>query len=243
MSRNTLGRNGRNTGSVVRWEDIPQGKGDKMSAVFRDVISTEQQFMKELREPLGNPSSLAANKVVHALDRHCREFISKSPFLAMATSDANGHCDVSPRGDAPGFVLVLDDHHLFIPERPGNRRMDSIQNIIANPHVGLLFFIPGLGETLRINGKAVVCRDPELLEKTAVSGRTPMFGIGVEVEEVYAHCAKAFIRSGLWNPDSWLAKELLPSVPKMLADHSKTPNSTAEEVASQLQDSYKNRLY
>ncbi|MEJ8544710.1 pyridoxamine 5'-phosphate oxidase family protein [Brevibacillus borstelensis] len=213
-----------------------------MSAVFRDLISTEEHF-QELRETLGAPGPRAANKVVHALDHHCREFISKSPFLALSTSNANGQCDVSPRGDAPGFVLVLDDHHLFIPERIGNRRMDSIQNIIANPHVGLLFFIPGLGETLRINGKAVVCRDPELLEKTAVNGRAPLFGIGVEVEEVYAHCAKAFIRSGLWNPDSWLAKELLPSVPKMLADHSKIPNSTAEQVACELQDSYKNRLY
>lgn len=213
-----------------------------MSSLFRDIIATEQQF-EELRSIYGYPSQRASNKVVSSLDQHCREFISKSPFLSLATANANGQCDVSPRGDAPGFVIVLDDHHLFIPERPGNRRMDSIQNIIQNPHVGLLFLIPGLGETLRINGKAYVCRDQELLERSTVNGRTPLFGIGVEVQECYAHCAKAFIRSGLWKPDSWLDQELLPSVPQMLVDHAKIPNVTAEQVAKELKEGYINRLY
>ncbi|WP_232699534.1 pyridoxamine 5'-phosphate oxidase family protein [Brevibacillus daliensis] len=213
-----------------------------MGANFQEIITTKEQF-EELRSVYGYPGERAVNKVISSLDQHCREFISKSPFLSLATSNSSGHCDVSPRGDKPGFVLVLDDHRLFIPERLGNRRLDSIQNIITNPNVGLLFFIPGLGETLRVNGKAFVCRDPELLEKSAVNGRTPLFGIGVEVEECYAHCAKAFIRSDLWNSDSWLSKDLLPSVPQMYVDHCKIPKVTAEQVAMELNESYKNRLY
>ncbi|MGC5325500.1 pyridoxamine 5'-phosphate oxidase family protein [Brevibacillus sp. SYSU BS000544] len=209
---------------------------------FQQLITTSEQF-EELRSQYGYPSERAANKVIPHLDHHCRNFISKSPFLSLATSDVNGQCDVSPRGDQPGFVIVLDDHHLFIPERPGNKRMDSIQNILSNPHVGLNFYIPGLGETLRVNGKAFICRDPELLEKSAVNGRSPLFGIGVVVDECYVHCAKAFIRSGLWNPDSWLPKEQLPSVPQMLVAHAKITNATAEQVAKDLQDGYINRLY
>ncbi|SDN70014.1 hypothetical protein SAMN04487897_104130 [Paenibacillus sp. yr247] len=213
-----------------------------MSSGFREIISTEEQF-EELRSLYGYPSQRAANKVIPTLDQHCREFISKSPFLSMATSNSSGQCDVSPRGDAPGFVMVLDDHHLFIPERPGNRRMDSIQNILTNPHIALLFIIPGLGETLRVNGRAFVCRDPELLDKSVVNGRSPLFGIGVVVEECYAHCAKAFIRSGLWSPDSWLSKEFFPSVPQMLVDHAKIPDVTAEQVARELNEGYNTRLY
>lgn len=209
---------------------------------YKEIIFTQEEF-EEFRSSIGNPSLRAANKVISFIDDHCREFISKSPFLSMSTSNADGHCDVSPRGDAPGFVAVLDEKHLFIPERPGNRRMDSVHNIITNPNIGMLFLIPGLGETLRINGKAYICRDSELLEKTAVNGKTPLFGILVEVEECYAHCAKAFIRSKLWQPDSWLEKEFLPSVPNMLVAHTKLPNTTPEQVAKELNEGYTNRLY
>ncbi|NOV02074.1 pyridoxamine 5'-phosphate oxidase family protein [Paenibacillus planticolens] len=213
-----------------------------MSSGFRDVIATEEQF-EELRSLCGYPSQRAADKVISVLDHHCRAFIAKSPFVTLATSNRNGQCDVSPRGDAPGFVRVLDEHRLFIPERPGNRRMDSIQNMLTNPHIGLLFFIPGLGETLRVNGKAYVTRDPELLEQSAVNGSSPLFGIGVEVEECYIHCAKAFIRSGLWSPASWSSQTELPSVPQMLMDHARISNTTAEQVAKELNESYTNRLY
>ncbi len=140
-------------------------------------------------------------------------------------------------------MTVLDEKHLFIPERPGNRRMDTAHNLIENPNIGLLFLIPGLGETLRINGKAYICRDPELLEMSIANGRTPLFGILVEAEECFIHCAKALIRSGLWNGESWPAKEALPSAPAMLAAHTNLPNETAEQVAKDLQESYKNRLY
>ena len=210
--------------------------------MFKEIITTKEEF-EEFCSFIGKPSERATNKVISFIDQHCRDFIAKSPFLSIATANEEGECDVSPRGDTPGFVTVLDEQHLFIPERPGNRRMDSAHNIISNPHIGLLFYIPGLGETLRINGKAYICRDQELLEKNRVNGRAPHFGIGVEVKECYVHCAKAFIRSELWNPDSWLAKENLPSAPQMLVAHTKIPNVTAEQVAKELQESYKSRLY
>lgn len=221
---------------------IPNLKGENMISNYKNIISTQEEF-EEFRSSIGNPSPRAANKVISFIDDHCKNFILKSPFLSMSTSHADGHCDVSPRGDSPGFVAVLDEKHLFVPERPGNRRMDSVHNIITNPHVGLLFLIPGLGETLRINGKAYICRDSDLLEKTAVNGKTPLFGILVEVEECYAHCAKAFIRSNLWQPESWLQTDALPSVPSMLVAHSKLPNTTAEQVAKELNEGYTTRLY
>ncbi|WP_375336619.1 pyridoxamine 5'-phosphate oxidase family protein [Cytobacillus oceanisediminis] len=213
-----------------------------MRSKYTDIITTKEEF-ESFREEIGQPSARAASKVITFIDEHCNDFISKSPFLTLSTSDSDGKCDVSPRGDSPGFVTVLDEQHLFIPERPGNKRMDSAHNIIANPNIGLLFLIPGLGETLRINGKAYICRDPELLEKSMVKGRAPLFGILVEAEECFIHCAKALIRSELWNGESWLAKEALPSAPAMLAAHAKLPNDTSEQAAKDLQDSYKNRLY
>ncbi|TXC86033.1 pyridoxamine 5'-phosphate oxidase family protein [Metabacillus litoralis] len=210
--------------------------------MFKNVISSKEEF-EEFRKEIGSPSERAINKVISKIDDHCRKFISKSPFLTLSTSNSQGECDVSPRGDYPGFVTIIDDQHLFIPERPGNKRMDSLHNIISNSHVGLLFFIPSLGETLRINGKAYITRDPELLEKSVVNGKVPLFGIGVKVEECYVHCAKAFIRSGLWNPETWNEKETLPSMPEMLITHANIPNVTAKEVAEDLQVSYKERLY
>jgi uncharacterized protein len=213
-----------------------------MTTTYKNIISTKEEF-EEFRSLIGNPSQRAANKVISFIDEHCADFISKSPFLSLATSNAEGQCDVTPRGDAPGFVTVLDEQHLFIPERPGNKRMDSVHNIISNPNIGLLFFIPGLGETLRINGKAYICRDPELLEKSTVNGKIPLFGLLVEAKECYVHCAKAFIRSQLWDADSWLAKEALPSAPQMLAAHSKLPNVSSDQVAKELNESYTQRLY
>lgn len=198
---------------------------------------------EELRAILGYPSELVKNKAIDALDEHCRQFIAKSPLLIMATSDAEGLCDVSPRGDAPGFVLVLDDNHLVIPERPGNRRMDSLRNILSNPNAGLIFLIPGLEETLRVNGQAYIVRDEDLLVRMESHGRTPLVGIVIEVEECYMHCAKSLKRSSLWNPDTWIAKAELPNVPQMICDHAKLPGMNAEKVKASLQDSYTNRMY
>ncbi|TFE02246.1 pyridoxamine 5'-phosphate oxidase family protein [Jeotgalibacillus salarius] len=202
-------------------------------------IKTEEQ----LREYLGEPSQLVQNKVIDHLDEHCRSFISKSPFLTISTADVNGYCDASPRGDAPGFVVVEDEQHLLIPERPGNKRADSLSNLLENPRIGLLFMIPGLGETLRINGRAVLITEPSTLEKMAVNGKSPLLAIKVSVDECFIHCAKAFIRSGLWKPDSWLEKEELPKPARAIQAHAKLPNLTEEGVEEKLKNSYENKLY
>lgn len=170
--------------------------------MFKDVLQTEEQFTELLMQS-GPPSERSANKVRGQLDEQAREFIAKSPFLCLATSNDEGDCDVSPKGDSPGFVVVLDDGHLFIPERRGNRRLDSVRNILSNPNVGLLFLIPGKNEALRVNGRAVICRDSNLLEKAAADGEVPLFGIGVKVEEVFSHYSKAFNRSGIWTVEAF----------------------------------------
>ena len=206
---------------------------------FPNTVKT----VEELLEITGKPSELVNNKVISYLDEHCRGFLAKSPFLMISTSDDSGFCDVSPRGDAAGFVHVMNDRQLIIPERPGNKRMDSMQNILANPNVGLLFLIPGLGETLRINGKASVVRDEELLENMAVNGKRPLLGIGVDVEECFVHCAKAFRRSELWNPETWIDPEELPKGAKILAAHAKLPNVDEEAVGKLLEKSYREKLY
>ncbi|GIO09055.1 phosphohydrolase [Brevibacillus reuszeri] len=207
--------------------------------IFREVISSES----ELREMYGEPSKLVQNKAITQIDSHVRNFIAQAPFLIIATANEEGKCDASPRGDAPGFVHIIDDNHLVIPERPGNKRMDSISNILSNPQIGLIFMIPTLEETLRINGRACIIRDAELLEKMAVKGKVPTIGIGVQVEECFMHCAKAFMRSGLWKPESWPEAGTTPNVSQILADHVKLPGVTEKEVAEGLEDSYKNRLY
>lgn len=211
----------------------------EVCTLFKDVIETEE----ELRSLIGIPSELVKRKVINYLDHHCSHFISKSPFLVMSTSDHEGFCDVSPRGDMPGFVHVLNEKHLIIPERPGNKRIDSMRNILSNSKVGLLFFIPGLGETLRVNGRATLVKDIDQLERMAVKGRKPLVGIGVEVEECFIHCAKAFIRSGVWDPNSWAAQKTLPSAAQMLFEHAKLPSSSSESITERLQESYTKGLY
>ncbi|UQZ81566.1 Pyridoxamine 5'-phosphate oxidase [Paenibacillus konkukensis] len=203
---------------------------------FRDVITGEE----ELRDLLGYPSEVVARKAIGSLDDHCRDYIAKSPFLLVSTSDSEGRCDVSPRGDAPGFVLVLDGQRLVIPERPGNRRADSLRNIISNPQIGLIFLIPGLEETLRVNGRAYVTRDEELLQRMQAMGKSPQLGIGVVVEECYMHCAKAFKRSQLWRPESWLGRERLPVPARILAAHT---GRDEQSIAQGLVESYTQRLY
>jgi len=215
-----------------------------MSNIFGQRIESIDDF-NALRSELGQPSNVVSNKIIHSLDSYSKEFIGKSPFIVIATSDDQGCCDSSPRGDSPGFVYVVDEKHLFIPERPGNRRMDSIQNILHNPHVGIIFIIPGMEETFRVNGKACISRDEELLSKTAVNGKLPAMGIGVEIEECYMHCGKAFKRSNLWNAEKWLPESELPSASKIIAAHvsSNKMQVTEEQIKSGLEDTYKNRLY
>lgn len=207
--------------------------------MFRNVIASEE----ELRELVGVPGELAVKKVIHHLDSHCRDFISKSPFLVMSTADREGNCDVSPRGDKAGFVLTHNEKYLVIPERPGNKRIDSLKNILQNPQVGLLFLIPNLKETLRINGKATIIRDEEILERMAANGKKPIVGIAVEVKECFIQCGKAILRSELWKSETWLQSEALPSAAKILADHANLPEIDEMAMKDRLEEGYKKRMY
>ncbi len=210
-----------------------------MKNPFKEILTSENQ----LREIIGYPSELVIKKVINKIDKHCLYFISLSPLLILSSADDKGNCDVSPRGDAPGSVLVLDEKHFVIPERPGNRRIDTLKNILLNPKIGILFIIPGLGETLRINGQAYVITDEEILKKMQAREKMPVLGIGVRVEECFIHCAKAFIRSKTWESDSWQKKDTLPSISSMLTDHLDSTEYTEESIKQGLQESYEKRLY
>ena len=166
---------------------------------------------EELRRLLGEPSDLVRAKVGDRLNELTRQFVDRSPFVLLATSAPDGTCDVSPRGDPPGFVRVLDGQTLLLPERPGNRLADSLRNILANPRVGLLFVVPGVGDTLRVNGRATLVTDDELLAPSAVDGKVPKLGILVDADEVFTHCSKAFLRSQLWDPERYVERSELPS--------------------------------
>jgi PPOX class probable FMN-dependent enzyme len=165
----------------------------------------------ELRALLGEPADVVRAKVSDRLTELTRQFIDRSPFVLLATSAPDGSCDVSPRGDPPGFVRVLDERTLLMPERPGNRLADSLRNILANPNVGLLFVIPGVGDTLRVNGRATIVTDPELLKASAVEGKVPKLGLVVAIKEVFTHCSKAFLRAQLWDPERYVDRAELPS--------------------------------
>jgi uncharacterized protein len=193
-----------------------------------------------LRGLYGAPSERAVRKQLTALDAHCRTFIAHSPFLVMGTAGPDGSLDVSPKGDAPGFVAVLDERTLLIPDRPGNNRLDGMRNVLANPHVGLLFMIPGVNETLRVNGRARITTDAALLAPLAVRGRVPASGLLVEAEEVFLHCAKAFIRAKLWDPASQVERGTLPSMGRMLADQIGMDVAESERLT---EESIRNRLY
>ena len=207
--------------------------------MFRDLITDEA----DLRAMLGTPSEIAAKKQLSRLDAHCRAFIAHAPFLALATSDGAGRCDVSPKGDPAGFVRVLDDTHLVIPDRPGNKRFDGMRNILANPHIALLFLVPARGETLRVNGRACITRDADLLAGMAVDGKVPSLAIGVAVEEVFLHCAKAFKRSGLWEPARWPDLAGLAPTAKMFHDQVPIAGMSVDDFARRLETGYRTGLY
>lgn len=185
-----------------------------VTTTFSHPITT----LEQLRQIIAEPNELARRKQISVIDEHCRAFIERSPFLFLATSNARGDCDVSPKGDAPGFVQVLDETTIAIPDRPGNNRLDSLQNILENPHAGVLFIIPGAEWTLRINGRATIVRDADILERCAVGGKQPALAIAVEVEEAFLHCPKCFLRSKLWESEGWLAKDEL-SFAQIVRDH------------------------
>lgn len=196
----------------------------------------------ELRDLLGSPGERAVRKQLPALDPHARAFVAASPFALLATSGADGSCDVSPRGDGPGFVRVLDDRTLALPDRPGNRRLDSLRNVLANPGVGLLFLVPGMEETLRVNGRARIVREAPWMDEMVVQGKRPTLAVLIEVEEVFFHCAKAFRRSRLWEPETWPARGALPTLGQMLRDQLKLEQTTVE-LDCALEDAYQTTLY
>ncbi|MEU4473841.1 pyridoxamine 5'-phosphate oxidase family protein [Micromonospora sp. NPDC023888] len=180
-------------------------------------MTVEITSHEELRDLLGVPNARAANKERRRLHERDREWLGASPFCLLATAGADGSCDVSPKGDPAGFALVLDDTTIALPERPGNRRADGYRNILDNPHVGLLFLIPGRTDTLRINGRARLVSDAPWFDDMMVKGHRPVLAVVVEIEQIFYHCAKAFLRSELWQPETW-QPDLLPSRARLIKE-------------------------
>lgn len=197
--------------------------------------------LDDLRDCYPQPLERSLRKSLKTLDAHMRHFISLSPFLCLGTSGSGGG-DVTPRGDSPGFVHVLDEQTLLIPDWPGNNRLDSLTNVVANPNVGLLFFVPGVNETLRINGAAEITMEPALLERWTVNGKHPRSAMRVTVREAYLHCAKALMRSKLWEADYRIERKELPTYAQMLKDQGVTTQSV-EELQAAIDESYATRLY
>src|SRR6185369_3552303 len=200
---------------------------------FQHVLTTEA----DIRELVGKPLERSIRKERNSLDEMCRGFMARSPFLLMATSGSDGTCDVSPKGDAAGFVKVLDEKRFVIPERNGNNRLDGIRNILGNPQIGLIFIIPGCDYTLRINGRACVTRDPELLAATASHGVTPRMAIGVETEQAFFHCVKSFRRAGLWMHAQWPSLDDLPSYACTVFNQIQPDNATLEDYERTINES------
>ncbi|RLL66114.1 pyridoxamine 5'-phosphate oxidase family protein [Streptomyces sp. Z26] len=201
----------------------------------------EVTSQSELRELVGEPARHTLDKArpaLHALDR---EWLTRSPLCLIATSDADGGCDVSPKGDPPGFAKVLDDRTLAIPDRPGNRRIDTLRNILANPRVGLIFLIPGRGDTLRINGRARIVREAPFLDEMVVRRNRPKLAIVVDVDEVYHHCSKAFLRSATWQPESW-EPDAMPSRAR-IAKALDRPDESLEALETYYGPRYAEKLY
>jgi uncharacterized protein len=209
-----------------------------MDPTFSEVVTTEAQF----RSVIGQPSQIVLRKHVRALDGHCRAFIARCPFLLLASADAAGNMDVSPKGDPPGFVRVLDDSTLAIPDRPGNRTADTFCNLLQNPRVGLLFLIPGRQDTLRVSGAAMIVSDRWLRDQLTAFGKAPDFAIVVKVEEVFFHCPKCVIRSRLWDPAHWPDTDGLSSFAQAIVDAGKLEETPAE-IQALLDRSVRERLY
>jgi PPOX class probable FMN-dependent enzyme len=205
---------------------------------FEQVITTED----ELREILGHPSQRAAEKVIDHIDEHCAALIAHSPFLVISSADSDGNLDMSPKGDPEGFVTVLDDKTLVIPDRLGNRRGDTFSNILQNPKVGLYFLAPGYRETLRVSGTAQIVRDSTLLESMSMQGKAPTLALVISVEKAFFHCAKCVIRSGLWKPESWGSVDGIPELGQILIDHSNLDDSV-EEVQKSIDEAYEIKVY
>ena len=212
-----------------------------MTEVAEGTGVVEVTSLEELREMYGEPKERAVTKERSRLLDVDREWLAASPFCLIATSDANGRLDVSPKGDPAGFVHVLDDRTIAIPDRPGNNRVDGFTNILANPRVGLLFAIPGRPDTLRVNGSARLVREAPFLDAMTVKGHRPKLAILVTVEEVFFHCPKAFLRSSLWKPETW-NPAAVESHPRLIKRVQETAE-TLEELEAYYGPSYEQRMY
>lgn len=200
------------------------------------VIKSKEQLI----QLYGEPSARAAAKVIDRLDRHCRQFIASSPFMVLATSDGQA-LDVSPKGDPAGFVQVEDDHHLIVPDRPGNNRIDGLLNLLRSPAVALISFIPSVAETLRVNGTAEIRDDEDLRQLCAQNGKLPKTVLRVRVREVFSHCGKAPLRAGLWKPETWPAERPVASLNEIVRDHSGVAVDSIEQSA--VDELYRRTLY
>jgi uncharacterized protein len=197
--------------------------------------------VEQLRDLVGETSPLVQHKLWNTLEPPTLDFIRRSPFLLLATSDVQGNLDVSPKGDGPGFVVIEDERTLLIPDRQGNKLIFGLQNILLNPHVGMIFLLPGTGETLRVNGTAELTTDPAILERLSARGKPALVAIRVTVEQCFFHCAKAFLRAQLWNPESWAAHHAI-SFGKILAGKMGGDDKMAQQIDQFVEQDYKTNL-
>jgi hypothetical protein len=205
-----------------------------------EFLATHDELRTIYKTP--RPTDGSIRKELNFLDGHCRSFIGKSPFVLIGSSDGVGNADVTPKGDRPGFAAILDNSTIAIPDRPGNNRLDTLENILRNPSVGLLFLIPGMNETLRINGDARITADAGLRERLAVDGKEPPSIIVVTVKAAYMHCAKAFMRSELWRPETWYDRASLPTLGQIIRDQLALSES-AGEIDRELDEDYQKTLW
>ncbi len=197
--------------------------------------------LSELRETYRPPAARAHQKVLDRIDEHSRRFIELSPLCVISSIGADGRADTSPRGDPPGFVTVLDDQTLLIPDRPGNRQVDTLQNVLFNPNVGLLFLVPGMNETLRVSGAAEIVTDVDLLASQSIKDRPPLSGLQVAVEEAFLHCGRSLIRSRLWDPAAQIDRSAYPTYGQVLADQ--INGADAVEIDASEHEANRDRLY
>src|SRR5215208_983651 len=209
-----------------------------MATAFEEVITTRER----LREVNKHPSHLVSNKTIDHIDDICRRFIAASSFVVVASRGEDSQLDVSPKGDPAGFVAVLDEKTLAIPDRLGNNRLDTFENLLVNPEIGLCFIIPGHGDTLRVGGKGKIVRDTELQKRLAVNGKPPKLVLVITVEEAFLHCPKCVIRSGLWKPDQWPDRSDVPTLAEAMIAHGALSESMAQ-IETVIEDSNTKRLY
>lgn len=217
--------------------DDGNGRGNG-GARFTNVIRDETG----LRAIMGNANERAGNKVIDHVDRHAADFIARAPFLVVASTDGDGVVDLSPKGDPAGFVLVLDETTIAIPDRPGNRRADTFSNVLSDPRVGLIFLIPGKRETLRVSGRALIVADPDLLARLEAHGKQPALALVVDVERVMFHCSKCMIRSHMWEPEHWPSLTGMASLGEVIRDHSRLA-TPSEELDGIIERDARERLY